>query len=93
LRGSLRDFDDQIPHSGLRIHLERLSPPADTAFAVFVDPNPEDTGPVAVEIEGGGAEAGAVGELEAGPVEAGVGLGKAAVLGEGGGEGQILLLD
>jgi hypothetical protein len=93
LRGALRDFDDQIPHSGLRIHLERLSPPANTAFAVFVDPNPEDTGPVAVEIEGGGAEAGAVGEVQAGPVEAGVGLRKAAVLGEGGGEGEILLLD
>jgi len=93
LRGSLRDFDDQIPHSGPRIHLERLSPPANAAFAVFLDPNPENTGPVAVEIEGGGAEAGAVGEIQTGAVEAGVGFGGAAIFGEGSGEGKILLLD
>jgi hypothetical protein len=61
LRCALGDLDDQIPHSGLRIHLECLDTTPDAALTLFIDANPEDAGSVAVEIESGGAEARAIG--------------------------------
>jgi hypothetical protein len=61
LRGTFRNFNDQIPHSGLRIHLKGLGAPANAALAVFVDANPKNAVLVAREVECRGAEASALG--------------------------------
>jgi len=89
VRCALGDLDDEIPHSGPRIHLESLIPPTNAALAVVIDADPEDPGFVTVEIEGRGPNTGTIREVETGAVVASSGLRKAAVLGEGVGGREI----
>jgi hypothetical protein len=88
VRGALGDLHDEIPHSGPRIHLECLVPPAHAALAVLIDANPEDPGFEAIEIKARGANPGALLEVEPCAVKPGAGLGTAAIFGEGVAEGE-----